>query len=395
MKSLFFNRIRGYIAVEVRGQSVERLINAVIERRFGVWDIRRKDEHTVRMHMLVRDFFRLRPILKQTGSRVHVVKRFGFPFFLDKLGRRKMFVAGIAAFILGIFVLSAMVWRIDVEGNDKLLKADIIRAAREEGIRPYQWKFRLSDPDGLSRGLQRRLPGTAWVGVEIEGTRILIKVVESVRPDSQELRSPRHLVAAKNATVTQILAEKGKPLVRPNMNVKQGDVLISGVIGDEETHQAVVAKGIVRGIVWQEATVEIPLVQRHKVYTGESETKSYLVLGSRALQLTGYGKSAFSQFEIIPERKTLQWRSYSLPIGWLKETYRESRVDEIALEPELARALALEQARSEVAAAAGPDSKIKGEKIILHEKSDNGKVYMKVLFEVEQNIAEELPIVGP
>jgi similar to stage IV sporulation protein len=30
---------------------------------------------------------------------------------------------------------------------------------------------------------------------------------------------------------------------------------------------------------------------------------------------------------------------------------------------------------------------------ILHEKTDNGKVYMKVLFEVEQSIVKEEPLV--
>jgi similar to stage IV sporulation protein len=394
MKSQFFNRIRGYVQVEIRGKVLERLLNAVIERRFGVWDIRRKDEHTVLLYILVSDFFRLRPLLKQTGSRVRVKGRFGLPFLLDKLGRRKTFVAGIVAFIVGIYLLSSLIWSVDVEGNDKLSASDIFEAARKQGIERFQWKFRLKDPDTLSRELQRQLPGTAWVGVEIEGTRVRIKVVESTRPDERELMSPRHLVASKNALVTEILAEKGKPLVRPNMNVKKGDILISGVIGDEASQQTVVAKGTVRGIVWHEATIEIPLVLKQKVYTGETKSRSYLVIGSRGLQVTGYGKLPFSQYEIKPDRKVLQWRQYMLPIGWLKETYMESKLEEIPLEPEEAKRIALEHARAEVTADAGADAKLRGEKIILHEKSDNGKVYMKALFEVEQNIAEELPIVS-
>lgn len=394
MKSTFINRIRGYVAVDVRGSQLEKLLNSLIQQKFAIWDIRRLDEHTVRLHVIIRDFFRMRPLLKETGSRIHVVERNGFPFLLDKLGNRKTFLIGLVAFVVGLYLLSSLVWRIDVVGNETIAKSDIIQAARQQGLYRFQWKFRMKEPDMLSRSIHQLLPGVSWIGVEIHGTKVEIKIVESTRPDSSPLMNPRHLVASHNATITQIFAETGKPIAKTNMNVKKGDILISGVIGDDSARQVVVARGTVRGIVWQEATVEMPLMLKQKVYTGESKTRSYLVIGIRGIQMSGYGKLPFEQFEVIPERKVLQWRNYSLPFGWLKETVLESGMEEMQLTREEAEQIAMEQARSEVVAAAGKDAKLRGEKILLHEKSDNGKVYMKVLFEVEQNIAMEQPIVN-
>ncbi|WP_260115449.1 sporulation protein YqfD [Paenibacillus hexagrammi] len=57
-----------------------------------------------------------------------------------------------------------------------------------------------------------------------------------------------------------------------------------------------------------------------------------------------------------------------------------------------AKKAGLEQARARLLAASGSDSRIVGEKI-LHEKTENGKVYMEVHFEVEEYITEEQPIV--
>jgi similar to stage IV sporulation protein len=394
VKSTIFNRLRGYVAVDVRGGQLEKLLNALIQKQFAMWDIHRLDEHTVRFYIVIRDFFRMKPFLKETGSRVHVVERHGFPFLLDKLGKRKTFAFGLLAFVVCLYLLSSLVWKIDVEGNETIAQSDIIQAAKQQGLYRFQWKFRMKEPDILSKSIHQQLPGVSWVGVEVHGTKVNIKIVEATRPDSRPLMNPRHLVASHNATITEIFAETGKPIAKPNMNVKKGDILISGVIGDDATRQVVVARGTVRGIVWQEATVEMPLVLRQKAYTGESKTRSYLVIGSRGIQLTGYGKLPFESFEINPERKVLQWRNYSLPFGWLKETVMESRLEELQLTPEEAQQIALEQARSEVVAAAGKDARLRGEKILLHEKSDNGKVYMKVLFEVEQNIAMEQPIVN-
>lgn len=393
MKTTLFNRARGYVCIELRGPKMEKLLNALIDSRFSIWDIRYKDRDTAELYIVIRDFFRLRPLLKETGTKLHVKARYGLPFVLDKLGHRKMFLVGIVCFFLAIYTLSMLVWQVEVEGNEKLSREDIVQAAKEHGIYRFQWKFRMNDPDMLSRGLQNSLPGTAWVGVEIQGTHIRIKVVESARPDARELMSPRHLVASKNAMVTQILAEKGKALVKPNTNVSKGDILISGIIGDESNQQTVVAQGTVRGIVWTEATVDIPLNLKRKVYTGDTKTRSYLVIGSRALQLSGYGDTPFTQYESVPDHRTVQWRNWKLPIGWLKETLLESQIEEVQLEPEEAKMIALERARTEVVSAAGPGAVFKSEKIILHEKSDNGKVYMKVLFEIEQPIAVEQPII--
>lgn len=393
MKTSIFHQIRGFVRIELSGRNVEKLLNLLVAKRYVIWDIRRHGDEAVQLHIIIRDFFRLRPLLKETSSKLRIKGRFGLPFTLDKLGRRKTFMIGVACFFAALYVLSMLVWRVDVEGNEKIVSGDIIRAAREQGVYPFQWKFRLHNADTLSRELMGKLPGTAWIGVEVQGTRILIKVVESARPDQRELMSPRHLVASRDALVTQILAEKGKPLVKVNKNVSKGDILISGYIGDDANRQTVVAQGTVRGIVWEEATVEIPLTLRQKVYTGETKTRSYLVIGSRGLQAGGFGETPFAQYETVPLQKTLHWRKWSLPFGWLTEKQLESRLEEIPLEPEQAEKMALEQARAELVADAGADAVWRGEKIILHEKSDNGKVYMKVLFEIEQPIAVEQPIV--
>ncbi len=299
----------------------------------------------------------------------------------------------IGAFFLLLFVLSSLVWNINVVGNEKIPTEDILKAAKEEGVRPYQWIFRLKEPDKLSRALSLKLPETSWIGVERKGTTITIQVVEAEKPEKEPLASPRHLVSKSDAVITSIYAEQGRPLVQKNTRVKKGQVLISGILGDGEARsQVVVAKGEVKGLVWHEYQLEVPLVQKRKIYTGERKDKSYLVLGNRAIQLWGYGKEPFAKSETLTERDPLTWRSIALPIGWMTEKVMEVTETQETLQPEEAKKLGLEAAIRDILAKYGNDSQIISQKI-LHEKRENGKVYMKVLFEVEEKIAEELPIV--
>ncbi|MGF7032002.1 hypothetical protein J2T17_002921 [Paenibacillus mucilaginosus] len=395
MKTSIVQRIRGFVVVEVRGRQLERLLNRMTERRMSMWDIRITAEHQASLCLPLPDFFRLRPLLKETGCRVRVRRRQGLPFLLDKLERRKFFAFGLLGFIIGVYLLSSMVWKVSVEGNERIQTDQILTAAKAQGIRPMQWKFKLKEPVELSRGLQGQLPGASWVGVEIQGTHIIIKVVEATIPEPKALMNPRHLVASKNAMVTQIFAEKGRPAVKVNTYVRKGDILISGLLGDETNRQTVVASGKVKGLVWYKPTVEVPLTQRYKVYTGETKTRSYLVLGNRGIQVYGYGKLPFEAYETIPDRQTLSWRNFILPVGWLKEKLMEVRYVEQPVDPKEAAAIGLEQAKGQILAEAGPEARVVGEKI-LHEKAENGKVYMEVHLEVEELIAAEQPIVaGP
>jgi len=390
MQSFFLAAVRGYVKVEIRGGNFEQLLNLLVDRRCLPWDIVITNRQKAEMKMTVRDYFRLRPFLKQTGCRVHVLQRYGLPFFLNKVGRRKFFVAGMACFVVGLYLLSSVVWNVEVDGNEKLSDNQILQAARKEGIYPFQWKFRLKDPDALARGIQAHLPDAAWIGVEIRGTHIWIKVVESRKPQETPLSNPRNLVAAKNALVTEIYAEKGRPMVKPNTYVRKGDVLISGLVGNGM--QAVVAKGKVKGLVWYTANIEVPLTQTYKVYTGENKNRSYLVIGKYGVQVTGYGKLPFDKYETVVNRTTLQWRQFTLPFGWQTEKLMEVRTDKQAVDPAAAKQMGLERARADLLVGAGPDSKITGEKV-LHERTENGKVYMEVHFEVEEYIEQEQPII--
>ena len=126
-----------------------------------------------------------------------------------------------------------MVWQVTVDGNDRIEASDVLQAAAKQGIHKYQWKFKLAKSEELSRAIQQELPGAAWVGVDIRGTHITIKVVEATIPDRGPLKNPRNIVAAKSALVTEIQSVKGRPMVKPNTYVRKGAVLISGTIGDE------------------------------------------------------------------------------------------------------------------------------------------------------------------
>ncbi|GGD71417.1 sporulation protein YqfD [Paenibacillus nasutitermitis] len=392
MNASWLQWLRGIVTVSIRGEALELLVNRALASGLSLWSIRRTSQGELLADLTIKDFFQLRPLLKGTGSRIHVQSRRGLPFWLVKLEKRLFFGAGLILFFIGMYLLSSLIWNIDIKGNERLSEEQIMQAARQEGLYPFQWSFRLENPEVLSRKLTQKLPGAAWIGVEKQGTKITIQVVETAIPEPRKLLSPRHLVASADAVVTEILAEAGRPVVKRNTKVKEGDVLISGIYGDEAHTRTVVAKGIVKGLVWHEYSIVSPLQQKVKAYTGESKVRWYAVAWGRGLRIGGFGKIPYTQYETQRHLEQASWRTLKMPFGRMKETVREVRFDHLELTEQDAKQAGLLQARADLLTKAGPGAKIRAENI-LHEKADNGKVYMKVLFEVEQSIVTERPLV--
>lgn len=384
--------LRGYAKVEIRGGLPEALLNDAVEAGLILRHIERTSPDTAVVVTDLPTFFALPPLLKRRGCKVHVLERGGLPFLLKRVSGRMVFAAGLLGFVFGLWLLGQMVWSIDVTGNEKIAESRVLAAAREAGIRPLQWKFRLDEPRELSRKLVRALPGAAWVGVEVRGTGVHIRIAEQTLPEKREPVGPRHLVSAYDAVITRLIAERGQPVVNTHDRVKRGDVLISGLVGTEERQAAVVAEGRVRGLVWHEFEIVSPLVHKYRVYSGESKIRRYVTFGKRALQISGFGEPLFAAHESEVEHKVLAWRKWTLPIGYIREVLREAGTEEEQVPPEFAREIGLTQARGELLQRAGEDAVIRDEKI-LHEKNEGGKVYMKVLFEVEQDIAAERSII--
>jgi len=394
MKVTWFHAVRGCVTVRVSGSGTERLLGEAAADGIEFLDLRRTSRGELECVVTTGDFFRLRPHLRRTGCRLRIVRKRGLPFQLARIGRRKFFAAGIVVFFVGLYLLSSLVWRIEVEGNERLTEERILAAARAEGLRPFQWSFRLPDADELSRRLELALPGAAWVGVEKRGTLVTIRVVETTEPEPKELLSPRHLIASEDAVVTRIAATRGRPVVKKNQRVRKGDVLISGILGTEQHYVTVPADGTVRGLVWHEYDIASPLVRKAKTYTGERRTVWHAVLGGRSLKVSGFGAPPFAKYESVLHQENAAWRGIVLPLGRIRETQLEVAFEERRLTEDEAIAEGLMQARADILRKAGADAAIRAEKI-LHRKSENDKVYMKVLFEVEQSIVDEMPLVRP
>jgi similar to stage IV sporulation protein len=385
--------MNGFVTVTVRGKRFERFLNMAVREGVRIWNIRRVGSEVCRCDIVISDYFRLRPLMRETGCRVHVQTRNGFPFWLLRLRRRAGLAIGAILFFVGLYMLSSFVWSVEVTGTKKMSPRQVIAAAEQIGIKEGAWKVKLKEPLVLQKELQSLLPQTEWVGVSIQGTKVTLQVVEKEEPVKPMVTGPRNLVAKKRAVIHTILPEAGRSQVAVNQLVEKGQVLISGIIGNETRQQVVSARGTVKGEVWYVSNASVPLTQPDFRLTGEKLKQHHLLVGPYAVQVWPWKKESFAQFESEEKRYIPGYAGYTSPLGWKQVTQWEVVPTKRELTVEEATEQAKRFAREDILRIAGEDAVIREEKV-LHTTSENGKVYVSIHFSVIEEIAVEQPILG-
>lgn len=393
MRNLMREWLEGHVTVIIRGKRFERLVNLAVREGIQIWNISRTNNGQGQFDILIRDYFRLRPLLRETGCRSHVTQRGGLPFWLIRLRLRAGFGIGALLFLIGMYMLSTFVWTVEVEGTLKVSPDKVAQVAEKVGIKEGAWKPKLKEPVVLQKEMSKLLPEASWIGVHIEGTKAIIQIVEKEKHDPAVVLGPRNLIAKKKAMIHRVEAEAGKSMVNVNQYVEKGQVLISGIIGNDTRQGLVAAKGKVEGEVWYVSDVSVPLTRTSSHLTGDKQDLFYLVVGGYAVRIWPFATVEFEQFKASEKRLQLGFEQYNLPVGWKKVTQYKMENRKQTIDTEAAIEKAKQFARKDVLSRAGKDAVIKDEKV-LHVKTENGKVYLSIHYAVIENIASEQPIVA-
>lgn len=196
-------------------------------------------EKTVYFWTSPRDFKRLKPIARKTDVRLRITEKHGFPFWLILGRRRSLWVGGLAAFFLLLYLSSFYVWDISFDGNRRFTDETLLHFMNGIPVQCGMRKSRISCAD-LENRIRNAFPEISWVSAELTGTRLTVHVRENDGILKAETKSetPCELTAEADGTVTKIIVRNGIARVKAGDEVKAGDVLVSGelpIYDDSET----------------------------------------------------------------------------------------------------------------------------------------------------------------
>ena len=238
----FLKYMKGYLRVRVWGFSPERFMNLCSNKGILLWDIVREGD-VYYMNITLKGFWEIRPIAKKTGARVAILERYGLPFFLPRLLKRKMFVLGLVLAVVFWTVSSFFIWDINLNGNYQITDDVFQNFLKENQVRIGMRRDEL-DIQELEKQIRRQFPQITWASARLDGTKLLIDIKENDAPiatrehavdekhsmgESQDAPG-RDLVAEYNGRVVSIIVRSGVPKVAIGDTVEKGTVMVEGKV---------------------------------------------------------------------------------------------------------------------------------------------------------------------
>jgi len=387
--------LKGYVIIIVSGFAVEKFINICTRRQILLWDIERTGPAEVTMKMSIRGFKNARSAARKSGCRVRIKAKKGLPYLLSRYRKRKGFVAGLVAFAVLIYLMTSIIWSIEITGNYNVSKEELMKQLNEMGIFRGASK-RSINPKYVADKLMLENRELAWTGVEIKGTRLIISVKEGIEPPPViPTDQPCNVVAKKDGIIISVRAKNGLAKVKEGDTVKKGQVLISGVV--ESIHpefgtKYVHALGEVLARTWYEVKREVPVKKINRIRTGLEWNRYAVYFLDFKIRLPS-GNNPFELYETnILDKAPVIMNRFKLPFGLIIEKYYELKEEEQVLEPEEARELAHKMAMDKLSEIVPKEAEVVDRQMQVF--TSEGKEYLLVTVECTENIAMQQEIGG-
>lgn len=289
--------LRGYVKIKVEGYSPERLLNLCQVHKILLWDVENKGL-SYEMCVSVRDYKKLRPLVRKTRTKIILLEKHGLPFFLYRFRKRKMFFIGMILCTAFIYALSLFVWNIHIEGNVTQNTEELLEYLETLGVEHGVLKSEIVC-ESIETNLRTRYPNMLWVSAEMRGTRIIIQIKENTDEDiiskiEVKEETDASIVSETSGIVDSIIVRKGTPLVKVGDEVTAGQTLVEGYYEiKNDAGEIVRYEG-----VCADADINVLTTEDYSdSFSMEYEMKQYTERKRLGLKIEAFGKN----YELMPK----------------------------------------------------------------------------------------------
>jgi similar to stage IV sporulation protein len=319
MTATIWNIVIGCAIIQIEGVSLERLVNLASENRITLNDCKRLAYTRFEARVSALGLYRLKRLLHETPYVLTEIKKTGLPFSAKNLWSRKALIAGAAASAILIFILTSLIWSIEIETRENVNVALIRENLNRLGIKPGMLKKDI-DPDRIQNELMMSDPRLGWVGLRISGVKLQIEAVGAIGPQAVPDDIPVNILADKDAMIETLEVYEGWPAVKEGQVVTRGTLLVSGMnqTPDGSVIKRVHARARIAGRAWYVGRAGASLIESTQARTGAKSERAFLCLGGWKIPISGTG-TEWQEYET--EKVKISGLNIYFPFYIMKETY--------------------------------------------------------------------------
>ncbi len=199
----------GSVDIVVEGFFIERFINICKTENIILWSSKIEKGTILRARISKSDFKRIRHIARKTSCRVVLENKNGLPFVVKKYKKRKIFAVALLVIAIFCFLVTRFIWNIEISGNDKISKEEILSDLGSYGISIGKLKINL-DLEEIKNEIRLKRDDLAWMGIDIKGTNVIVTVVEAIeKPEIVDENTPSNILSDRTGTVSKMVVRNG------------------------------------------------------------------------------------------------------------------------------------------------------------------------------------------
>ena len=227
--------ILGTVDITVEGFFIERFINCCNSKNIILWSSNIEKGTILKVKVLKSDFKKLKSIARKTNCRISLEKRNGLPFVIKKYRKRKYFAIALLVIAIFCFFVTRFIWNIEVIGNEKMSKEEIISELGNYGIEIGKRKSNF-DIEKVKNEIRLKHNEISWIGIDVKGTNVIVKVVEAIeKPEIIDENTPCNIIADKTGIISKMIIRNGTARKNVGDEVLEGDLLVEGIMEEKYT----------------------------------------------------------------------------------------------------------------------------------------------------------------
>lgn len=380
MKNTFLNKIDSIISIKITGKNVYNFINKIIKNKINIYnlDIINRKEAIVKIKY--KDYLKLK--------KMHTIYHFSIYSYHGKLKIRNyikknyIFYTAIILGLILLFILSKMIFSIEVIHSNKDIRDLIYKELNYHGINTFTFKKDYHKLESIeNKILSDNKDKLEWIEINISGTKYIVKVLERKLNNNNVDDNIYNVVASKNAIISKVKASHGVILKNTNDYVRKGEVIISSnVILPNGSVNLTNASGTVYGEVWYEVEATHPYIYKEESATGKKREIYVVKFLNKRFSIFDFNH--FDTFKY--NEKVILKDNYNI-IRFVKEKQYELKViDEYYTKEELINKM-VDIAKNKISENLEDDEYIKNY-FILEDTFNESGITLKIFFSVVESI---------
>ncbi len=250
--------IRSRYTIEISGKNTKRFLKELIKKGLTLYHIEDRGKTLIiscpketKDHLLN----------LKTTYQIKIKHLTGIERYLVMLKKYKFFLIMILFSFLLLKILTMLILEVEVIHSNQELKKFLIEELNTHNISKYNFKISYEEKEKIINTiLTEHKDKIEWLEITEVGNKYIVRVEPRVFKEEQTVLSSRNIIAKKDGMITYIEASSGTVVKEINDYVKEGEVIISGEIkNNEELKKAVSASGKVLAETWYQVEIEMPL----------------------------------------------------------------------------------------------------------------------------------------